>query len=106
MPPAEERALALELAAEEYPRVVVFQERSYLLGFPLRGIGPSRLVAVGVVDALARSRSDMGQEQMRFGKWMRSVHDRLRGANDTRDRRRSQAEQDRQSAIAWEDESC
>ena len=44
----------------------------------------------------------MDQEQARLGKWGRSVHDRLRGARDIRDRRRSQAEQDRQSMIAWE----
>ena len=42
------------------------------------------------------------QEQSRLGKWIRSVHDRLRGAREMCDRRRSQAEQDRQSMIAWE----
>jgi HD-GYP domain-containing protein (c-di-GMP phosphodiesterase class II) len=97
----EERALALDLAGEQHPKVVV-QERSYLLGFPLDGIGPSRLVALGVVNALARSRAEMVQEQLRLGKWIQSVHDRLRGAREMCDLRRSQADQDRQSMIAWE----
>jgi HD-GYP domain-containing protein (c-di-GMP phosphodiesterase class II) len=100
--PREERALALELAAMQHPKVVVLQERCYLLGFPLDGIGPSRLVALGVVNALARTPAEMIQEQVRLGKWIRSVHDRLRGASDMCDRRRSQAKQDRQSMIAWE----
>ena len=44
----------------------------------------------------------MVQEQLRLGKWVRSVHDRLRGARDIYDLRRSQAERDRQSRIAWD----
>jgi HD-GYP domain-containing protein (c-di-GMP phosphodiesterase class II) len=100
-PPIAERALALDLAAEQYPRVVV-QERCYLLGIPLEGIAPSRLVAVGAINALARSRAEMDQELLRLNKWARSVHDRLRAAREMCDRQRSQAEQDRQSLIAWD----
>jgi len=96
----EERALVLALAAEQHPKVVVLQERSYLLGFPLDGIGPSHLVALAVVNALARSPAEMVQEQLRLGKWIRSVHDRLRRTRDMDELRRSQAERDRQSRIA------
>jgi HD-GYP domain-containing protein (c-di-GMP phosphodiesterase class II) len=98
----EERALALDLATEQQPRVVALREKSYLLGFPLDGIGSSGLVALGVVDALARSPAERLQEQSRLGKWIRSVHDRLRGARDMYDLRRSQADRDRQSRIAWD----
>jgi HD-GYP domain-containing protein (c-di-GMP phosphodiesterase class II) len=98
----EERALALELGAEPQPRVVVLSESRYLLGFPLEGIGPSHLIALGVISGVARSRAEFGQEQWRLCKWIRSVHDRLRGAREMCDQRRSQADQDRQSMVAWE----
>jgi len=98
----QERALVLDLAAEQHPKVVVFQERSYLLGLPVDGIGPTRLVALGIVNALAGSPAEMDQEQSRLAKWIKSVHDRLRGASEMGDLRRSQAERDRQSKIAWD----
>jgi HD-GYP domain-containing protein (c-di-GMP phosphodiesterase class II) len=103
-PPAvpEERALALDLAAEQDPKVVILPERSYLIGFPLEGIGPSGLVALGVVNAVARSPAEMVQEQSRLGKWIRSVHDRLSAARRMRDLQRNQVERDRQSKIAWD----
>ena len=94
--------MALELAAEQLPKVIVLNERCYLIGFPLEGIGPSRHVALGVVDALARTGAERDQEQSRLGKWARSVHVRLRGAREISDHRRSQAERDRQSMLAWE----
>jgi HD-GYP domain-containing protein (c-di-GMP phosphodiesterase class II) len=100
--PRGERELVLSLGPEARPRVVAAQAGRYLIGFPLHGFGPSHLVAVGVLIALARTGSEMAQEQARLEKWVHSVHDRLRGASDLRDRRRSQAEHDRQSLIAWE----
>ena len=100
--PPGERELALSLGAEAQPKVMASQAGRYLIGFPLDGLGLSRMVAVGVMIALARTGSELAQEQLRLGKWIRSVHDRLCGARDLRDRQRSQAEQDRQSLIAWE----
>ena len=38
----------------------------------------------------------------RVAKWSRLVYDRVVGARGARDRQRDQAEQDRQSMIAWE----
>ena len=99
---AEERVLVLELATEDQPKVVILEAGSYLIGFPLEGFGPVRLVAVGTVTALAKSRSERAEEQSRLGKWARSVHSRLRGDCDSRDRRRTQIERDKQSMIAWE----
>jgi HD-GYP domain-containing protein (c-di-GMP phosphodiesterase class II) len=93
---------ALDIAAEERPNVVPLPGERYLIGFPLTGITPSPLVAMGIVAALARTRADAAEEQVRLAKWTRSVHDRIRGARDIRDCQRSQAEQDRQSMIAWE----
>jgi hypothetical protein len=55
-----------------------------------------------VVPALAKTRAEAVQEQARLEKWSRSFHDRLVGARGIRDCRRCQAEQDRQSMIAWE----
>jgi HD-GYP domain-containing protein (c-di-GMP phosphodiesterase class II) len=101
-PAIEERELALELGVEAQPKVVVLGENRYLVGFPLEGIGPSRVVAVGVMCALARSRAEIEQERSRLLKWLRSVHDRLRGSREIYDGRRSQADQDRQSMIAWD----
>jgi HD-GYP domain-containing protein (c-di-GMP phosphodiesterase class II) len=98
----EERAFAVELGGLEHPKVVVLGASRYLLGFPLALIGPSRLVALGIMTALGRSRAEMEREQSRLGKWMRSVSDRLRGSKEMGDRRRNQADQDRQSMIAWE----
>ena len=74
----------------------------YLIGFPLAGFGPSSVVAIGVVPGLARTPAESVQERARLEKWSRSVHDRLVGAQGDRDRQRSQAEQDRQSMVAWE----
>jgi hypothetical protein len=65
-------------------------------------MGSSRLVALGVVSALAKTGPEAAQEQARFGKWIRSVHDRLRAARDLHERQRNQAEHDRQSMVAWE----
>jgi HD-GYP domain-containing protein (c-di-GMP phosphodiesterase class II) len=73
-----------------------------LIGFPLTGLGPSHFVALGVLPGLARTRAEAVQERERLEKWGRSVHDRLVGARDISDCQRSQAEQDRQSMIAWE----
>ena len=94
--------MALELAAKQLPTVIAFHDRRYLVGISLEGIGPSHLVAIGAVSALARSTAEMDQEQSRLGKWERSVHARLRTARELSDRRWSQAEQDRQSVVAWE----
>ena len=98
----EEREAALELAAEERPRVFPLAGGRYLIGFPLTGLGPSHIIALGVMPGLARTRAEGVQERERLEKWGRSVHDRLKGARDISDRQRSQAEQDRQSMIAWE----
>jgi hypothetical protein len=97
-----ERDAALALAAEGRPRVMPLPAGCYLLGFPLAGLGSAHLVALGVMPALARTKAEAAQEQARLEKWSRSVHDRLVGARDMRDCRRNQAEQDRQSMIAWE----
>jgi HD-GYP domain-containing protein (c-di-GMP phosphodiesterase class II) len=99
---AEERALVLALAVEERPGVAAVDEKSYLIGFPLDGFGPTRLVAVGTVIALGKSRTERSLEQSRLAKWARSVHGRLRGDRELRDRRHAQAEHDRQAMIAWE----
>ena len=56
----EERALAVELAEEDHPKVVLLPDRSYLLGFPLDGIGRSRLVAVGIVKRLGQDNGGDG----------------------------------------------
>ncbi len=97
-----EREVALELAAAERPKVVFLPGGRYLVGFPLAGLGPANLVALGVVPALARTRPEAVQEQARLQKWSRSVHDRLVGARGIRDCHRGQVEHDRQSMIAWE----
>ena len=97
-----ERAMARDLASKQDPQVVVHHERCYLLGFPFDGFGPSRLAAVGIIDALVRSRAEIEQERARIIKWARSVHDRVRKARELDDRRRGQAEHNRQSMIAWE----
>jgi HD-GYP domain-containing protein (c-di-GMP phosphodiesterase class II) len=101
-PSAEERALVLELATEDQPKVVILERGSYLIGLPLDGFGPVSVVAVGTVSALARSPSERAEEQSRLGKWARSVHSRLLGDRDNRERRRTQNERDRQAMIAWE----
>ena len=44
-----EREVALELAAAERPKVVFLPGGRYLVGFPLAGLGPANLVALGVV---------------------------------------------------------
>ena len=98
----EEREAALELAREERPRVFPLAGGRYLIGFPLTGLGPSHFIALGVMPGLARTRAEGVQERERLEKWGRSVHDRLVGARDLSNRQRSQAEQDRQSMIAWE----
>jgi HD-GYP domain-containing protein (c-di-GMP phosphodiesterase class II) len=98
----EERGIAVELAAAQLPKVIVLSGSRYLVGFPLDGIGPSHMVAVGIIGALARSPAATEQEHSRLSKWARSVHERLRRAREMCDRRRSQADQDRQSMIAWE----
>ena len=59
-------------------------------------------MAVGTVSALGKSRAERSQEQSRLAKWARSVHGRLRGDRELRERRRAQAEHDRQAMIAWE----
>jgi HD-GYP domain-containing protein (c-di-GMP phosphodiesterase class II) len=100
--PSSERHLVRNLGAEAPPQVVAAQAGRYLIALPLEGFSPTRLVAIGVMIALARTGSEMAQEQSRLGKWVRSVHERLCGTRDLRDRQRSQAEQDRQSLIAWE----
>jgi HD-GYP domain-containing protein (c-di-GMP phosphodiesterase class II) len=98
----EERALALDLAATQLPKVIALSESRYLVGFPLDGIGAPHLVAMGIMSALARSPAGAAQEHSRLSKWARSVHDRLRRAREMCDRRRSQADHDRQSMIAWD----
>jgi hypothetical protein len=97
-----ERDAVLELAAEERPKVILLPGVRYLIGFPLADFGPSNLVAFGVVPGLAKTQAESVQERARLEKWSRSVHDRLVGAAGVRDRQHSQAEQDRQSMIAWE----
>jgi hypothetical protein len=97
-----ERDAALELAAGDRPKVILVPGGRYLVGFPLAGLGLSSLVAVGIVPALAKTRAEAAQEQARLEKWSRSFHDRLVGAQGIRDCKRSRAEQDRQSMIAWE----
>jgi HD-GYP domain-containing protein (c-di-GMP phosphodiesterase class II) len=74
----------------------------YLIGVPLAGFGPSPMVALGVVPGLARTPAESAQERARLEKWSRAVHGRLLEAQGARDRQRSQAEQDRQSMVAWE----
>jgi HD-GYP domain-containing protein (c-di-GMP phosphodiesterase class II) len=98
----EDRALMLELAKAEVPTVVALPESRYLVGFPLDGIGPPHLIAVGILGALAKSTAGAELERSRLAKWARSVHDRLRRAKETCDRQRSQADQDRQSMLAWD----
>jgi HD-GYP domain-containing protein (c-di-GMP phosphodiesterase class II) len=98
----EERALALELSKAQLPKVIVLPESRFLVGFPLEGIGPPHLVALGIIRALARPPAGTEQEQSRLGKWARSVHDRLLRAREMCDRRQSQADQDRQSMLAWD----
>ncbi len=100
--PLAERAAALDLGTEEHGKVVVLPEGGYLLALPLDGIRPSLVVAVGMVNALARTRAEISQEQVRLEKWLRSVLARLRVTRDSRDRQHRQAEQDHQSRIAWE----
>jgi HD-GYP domain-containing protein (c-di-GMP phosphodiesterase class II) len=97
-----EREAAMEVAAGERPRVIHLPNGRYLIGFPLAQLGAAHLVAVGVVPGLAKTRPEVAQEQARLEKWSRSFHDRLVGARGIRDCQRSQAEQDRQSMIAWE----
>ncbi len=99
---AEERAFALELATAEHPKVAVLEEGNYLIGFPLDGLGPARLLAVGTVSALAKAPSEQVEEKSRLGKWARSIHSRLRADRDSRESRRSHIERDRQARIAWE----
>jgi HD-GYP domain-containing protein (c-di-GMP phosphodiesterase class II) len=101
-PSAEECILVLELAAQEQPKVIGLEGGSYLIGLPLDGFGPLRLVAVGTVSALAKSRSDQALEQSRLGQWVRSVHSRLRRDRDSREHRQTQIGSDRQAIIAWE----
>jgi len=97
-----EREAVLDFGTEEQGKVVVLPEGGYLLALPLDGIRPSLVVAIGMVNALARTRAETSQEQVRLEKWLRSVLGRLRFTMDSRDRQRRQAEQDRQSRIAWE----
>jgi HD-GYP domain-containing protein (c-di-GMP phosphodiesterase class II) len=97
-----ERTAALEMVGQPEPKVVLLPGGRYLIGFPLAAFGPSHLVALGVVPALARTRSEAVQEMGRVAKWSRLVYDRVVGARGARDRQRDQAEQDRQSMIAWE----
>jgi HD domain len=97
-----EHAAALEMVGQEEPRVVLLPGGRYLIGFPLAAFGPPHLVALGVVPALARTRSEATREMARLAKWSRSVHDRLVAAKGTRVRQRDQNEHDRQAMIAWE----
>lgn len=100
--PIGERERVLQLGGEVQPQVVSSPSGRHCLMLPLSGFGPSRLVAVGVLIALARTESELAQERLRLGKWVQSVHGRLCAARDQRDRERSQAEQERQALIAWE----
>ncbi len=98
----EEREAALDLAAEERPKVCSLEGGRYLIAFPLTGLGPSHIIALGVMPALARTRAEAARERDRLERWGRAVHDRLVRARDISDCQRTQAVQDRQSMIAWE----
>lgn len=99
---AEARQAAIALAGDSRPRVVPASRSSYLIAFPLAGLGPSHMVALGVLPALARARDEAKQERDRIERWARAVHDRLTGARDISDCQRSHAELDRRSMITWE----
>src|SRR5262245_42509813 len=64
-----ERTAALEMVGQPEPKVVLLPGGRYLIGFPLAAFGPSHLVALGVVPALARTRSEAVQEMGRVAKW-------------------------------------
>lgn len=98
----EARQAAIALAGDSRPRVVPASRSSYMIVFPLAGLGPSHMAALGVLPALARSRDEAKQERDRIERWARAVHDRLIGARDISDCQRSHAELDRRSMIAWE----
>ncbi len=98
----EHRDAALALAGETRPKVFSPSRTSHLIAFPLAGLGPSHLVALGVMPALAGTRDEASQERDRIERWARAVHDRLVGAQDISDCQRSHAELDRRSMIAWE----
>ncbi len=98
----EERALLCDLTREERPKVVGLEDDRYLIGFPLDGFGPSRLLAAGIIGAVGKSRPERALEQLRLGKWAQAVHNRLHADHDSLKRRRAQAEHDRQAMIAWE----
>src|SRR5262249_26238069 len=97
-----ERDAAVELATAERPKVILLPGVRYLIGFPLADLGAGNLIAIGIVSGLARTQAESVQERVRLEKWSRSVHDRLAGALEARDRQRSQADLDRQAMIAWE----
>jgi HD-GYP domain-containing protein (c-di-GMP phosphodiesterase class II) len=97
-----ESQFARELATDSRPKVMNLSDNRHLLGFPLDGIGPPNVAALGVLSALARSRSELDQERARIGKWIGSLHERLRSSREMSDRRQAQSGQDRQSMIAWD----
>ncbi len=99
---AEACQAAVALAGDPRPRVVPASRSSYLIVFPLAGLGPSHMAALGALPALARTRDEAKQERDRIERWARAVHDRLVGAQDISDCQRSHAELDRRSMIAWE----
>lgn len=98
----EERALLRELATGERARVVCAEDGGYLIGFPLDGFGPSRLVAVGAIEALGHSPPERAREQSRIGKWAQAVHDRLHADRELRQQQRPQGERGPQALLAWE----
>ena len=90
------------LSAVERAEVSLIQGGRYRIAIPIDVPGPSRLVALGVIAGLARTPEEASQERSRLERWSRSVQDRIAGDREVRNRRRSQAEQDRQSMVAWE----
>ncbi len=98
----DERALLGELVKEEHPKVACREDGGYLLGFPLDGFGPSRFLALGVLSAVGNSDPERAVEKLRISKWARAVQSRLRADCESRERRRTQAEHERQAMIAWE----
>jgi HD-GYP domain-containing protein (c-di-GMP phosphodiesterase class II) len=97
-----ERTVLGELAKGEHPKITCLDDGDYLLGFPLDGFGPSRLLALGVLSAVGKSEPERALEQFRIGKWARAVQSRLRADRESRDRRHTQAEHERQAMMAWE----
>jgi hypothetical protein len=100
--PAVEGPMAVRLVADGAPRVQPLAGGRYQLALPFPRPDRPTMIAVGVIGGLARSPSEVAQEQSRIGKWLRAVHDRLRVACQSAGRHRHANDHDGASLVGLE----